>query len=116
MLWSLLSEEEKREFNHLRENKGFDPLPILLQKELDNLSRKDQSNLSVNTVVDTKKTLSGSSSSGTFQGFGNNSITSMENRYAPLVRPAVLNQMPTDYSKSIKQFGGVDDYTTKQHV
>ena len=40
----------------------------------------------------------------------------MENRYAPLVLPAVLNQMPTDYSKSIKQFGGDDDYTAKQHV
>ena len=40
----------------------------------------------------------------------------MENRYAPLVLPAVLNQMPADYSKSIKQFGGDDDYTAKQHV
>ena len=91
LFWSLLSEEEKREFNCLRENKGFDPLPILLQKELDNLSKKDQSSLSVNTVVDTKTTLSRSSSSQTFQGFANNSITSMANRYAPLVLPIVLN-------------------------
>lgn len=80
------------------------------------MSRKDQSNLSVNTVVDTKTTLSGSSSLGTFQIFANNYITSMENRYAPLILPAVLNQMPVDYSKSVKQFGGDDDYTAKQHV
>ena len=71
----MLSQEEKREFNHIREDKGFDPLPVLLQKELDNLSKKDQSNLSVNTVADSKTTLSESSSSQTFQGFANNSIT-----------------------------------------
>ena len=40
----------------------------------------------------------------------------MKNRYAPLILPTVLNQIPADYNKSIKQFGGDDDYTTKQHV
>ena len=109
----MLSQEEKREFNHIREDKGFDPLLVLLQKDLDNLPKKDQSSLSINTVVDTKTILSGSSSSRTIQGFASIPITSMENRYAPLVLPVVLNQMPADYSKSIKQFGGDDDYTTK---
>ena len=40
----------------------------------------------------------------------------MENRYALLILPAVLNQMPADYNKSIKQFGADDDYIAKQHV
>ena len=80
------------------------------------MSKKDQSSISVNTIVDTKTTLSGSLSSGTFQGFANKIITSMANIYAPLVLPTVLNQMLADYNKSIKQFWGDDDYTTKQHV
>ena len=116
LFWSLLSEEEKKEFNLLKENKSFDPLPVLLQKELDSLSKKNQSSLSVNTVVDTGTTLSGNLSSGTFQGFANKPITSMANRYAPLVLHVVLNQMPADYSESIKQFRGDNDYTAKQHV
>ena len=100
--WNLLSEEEKEEFKHLKENKSFDPFLDLLQKELDSLSKKNHSNLSVNTVVDTGTTSSGNLSLGTSQGFANKPITSMANRYAPLILPAILNQMPADYSKSIK--------------
>ena len=40
----------------------------------------------------------------------------MANRYAPLVLPANLNAMPTDYSTNIKQFGDDEAYTARQHV
>ena len=80
------------------------------------MSKKNQSSLSINTVVDTGRTLFGNLSSGTFKGFANKPITSMENRYAPLVLPAILNQMPIGYNQRIKQFGGDDDYIAKQHV
>ena len=40
----------------------------------------------------------------------------MANRYAPLVLPANLNPMLADYGTKIKQFGGEDDYTVRQHI
>ena len=40
----------------------------------------------------------------------------MANRYAPLALPANLNAMPVDYSTKIRQFGGDDDYTARQHI
>ena len=40
----------------------------------------------------------------------------MANRYAPFVLPANLNPMLADYGTKIKQFGGEDDYTVKQHI
>ena len=40
----------------------------------------------------------------------------MANRYAPLVLPANLNPMRADYGTKIKQFGGEDDYTVRQHI
>ena len=40
----------------------------------------------------------------------------MANRYAPLALPTNLNAMPVDYGTKIKQFGGDDDYTSRQHI
>jgi hypothetical protein len=40
----------------------------------------------------------------------------MASRYAPLVLPANLNPMLADYGTKIKQFGGEDDYTVRQHI
>jgi hypothetical protein len=43
-------------------------------------------------------------------------VPAMANRYAPLVLPTNLNPMAADYGTKIKQFGGDDDYTVKQHI
>lgn len=40
----------------------------------------------------------------------------MANIYAPLTLPANLNAMPIDYSTKLRQFGGDDDYTARQHI
>lgn len=40
----------------------------------------------------------------------------MADRYAPLVLPAALHQMPNGYNERIKQFGGDGELTAQQHV
>lgn len=37
-------------------------------------------------------------------------------KYAPLVLPQNLHDMPQDYSKNIPLFDGLPQYTTQQHV
>lgn len=37
-------------------------------------------------------------------------------RYAPLVMPAKLHDLPLNYGKRLPQYDGVGEITTKQHV
>lgn len=40
----------------------------------------------------------------------------MEARYAPLVLPAQLHDLPLNYGQRLPQYDGIGEFTAKQHV
>jgi hypothetical protein len=106
--WDSPTKEVKRKFDYSEQSKQSNLLDFLVKKEAQKLSRKSQL---VKYIVDLVVVPSKQAPITTSQ-----SVSAMANRYAPLVLPANLNAMPTDYSTKIKQFGDDEAYTARQHV
>ena len=100
IFWDSLSKEVKRKLEYLEKHRDSSPLNFLLKREIEKLSKDSQ-------VVTSVKTLTGP-----------NQQTSvvMVDRYAPLVLPAALHQMPNGYNQRMKQFGEDGELTAQQHV
>ena len=89
---------------------------FLLQREIEKLSKDNQSIPFVNPVVTTIATSIVNPLVNTFQGPSNKTLRTMENRYAPLNLPNALNPMPENYDQKIRQFGEDGDFPIQQHV
>ena len=111
IFWDSLSREIKGNFDFLEKNKDFDPLHFLLQREIEKLSKDNQSIPLVNRVVTIVTTSILNPPINTFQGLSNQALRTMENRYAPLNLTNALNPMPNNYDKKIKQFGVDGDFS-----
>jgi hypothetical protein len=86
IFWDSLLEEVKGRLEYFDKHKGFSPLNFLLQKELEDLSKDNQSFSSVNSS----------------KGPNQHTPTIMANKYAPLALPTSLNPMPDNYNQIIK--------------
>ena len=97
IFWDSLPEEVKGKFYFLEKNKYLDPLLFLLQREIEKLSKDNQSIPFVNLVVTTVATSVVNPPVNTFQGPSNQALRIMANRYAPLNLPNALNPMSDNY-------------------
>jgi hypothetical protein len=83
----------------------------LSQREIEKLSKDNQSIPLVNSFLTTVAISVVNPPANIFQGTSNQALRTMENMYAPLNIPTVLNPMPDNYDQKIRQFGADEDFS-----